>query len=483
MFFMKKIYNFVLLSFFLFALVRYGRSQDVVSATLIRGFSAAEVGASLPVPGLAKYDVQAYKLLYTTTGAKGQRDTASGLVVYPVQKNTAWPMLVYQHGTASSRVAVPSRMSAESTVGLIAASLGYVAVLPDYLGLGDSKGFHPYVHAKTQASAGLDLMLATQKHAASLQAGLNSQVFVTGYSQGGHASMSLHRTLETEQSSKFRVTAAAHLSGPYSISGDMRARLLSEQEYFTPGYALYTVLSYNMVYNLYPNLNQFIRAPYLQVAEDFFTGKESNLDSIHLRLSRLLIQEKGKVIPRYIFQDSLLNAIANQPNHPVNVAMRDNDVYNWGPKAPTRMFYCKADEQVVYTNSLLADSVMKARGAVNVGSVDAGSTLNHGQCFQPAMLSAIFFFSQFQEIKTDTREGEFALPIRMFPNPASGSVALEQVPPGSQVALMDISGRLLHLIQARENPLYVPLDGLQAGLYLLRVRSNNSTWTGKLSVR
>jgi hypothetical protein len=480
---MKKIYNFILHLLFLTALVPHGRAQDLVSATLVRGFSAAEVGASLPVPGLAKYDVRAYHLRYTTTGVKGQRDTASGLVVYPVQKNTAWPMLVYQHGTASSREAVPSRMSAEATVGLIAASLGYVAVLPDYLGLGDSKGFHPYVHAKTQASAGVDLMFATQKFTANEQVGLNSQVFVTGYSQGGHASMSLHRALETENSSTFRVTAAAHLSGPYSISGDTRGRLLSEQEYFTPGYALYTVLSYNMAYNLYPNLNQFIRAPYLQVAEDFFTGKESRLDTVHLRLSRLLVQEKGKVIPRYIFQDSLLSAIANQPNHPVNVALRDNDVYNWGPKAPTRLFYCKADEQVIYTNSLLADSVMKARGAVNVGAVDAGSTLNHGQCFQPAMLSAIFFFSQFQEIKTDTRDEAFALPIRMYPNPASGSVALEQIPPGSQVALMDLSGRLLHLVQAQEDPLHIPLDGLQTGLYLLRVRSNNSTWTGKLSVR
>lgn len=76
---MKKIYNFILHLLFLTALVPHGRAQDLVSATLVRGFSAAEVGASLPVPGLAKYDVRAYHLRYTTTGVKGQRDRKSNV--------------------------------------------------------------------------------------------------------------------------------------------------------------------------------------------------------------------------------------------------------------------------------------------------------------------------------------------------------------------------------------------------------------------
>ncbi|MBK8042036.1 MAG: hypothetical protein IPK21_04855 [Haliscomenobacter sp.] len=162
--------------------------------------------------------------------------------------------MVYQHGTAGSREAVPSRLSFEATIGLVGGALGYVSVLPDYLGLGDSDGFHPYLHAKTEASAAVDMLRAARQFAASATIALNGQVFVSGYSQGGHAAMALHRELETNLSAEFKVTASAPMSGPYSISGDMKSRLLSEEEYFYPGYPLYTMLSYNLAYGVYDSL-------------------------------------------------------------------------------------------------------------------------------------------------------------------------------------------------------------------------------------
>ena len=102
----------------------------------------------------------------------------------------------------------------------VGAALGYVAVAPDYLGLGESRGFHPYVHAATEASAAIDLLYAAQEFAEKQKFPLNGQLFLTGYSQGGHASMALHRELERNYSKIFPVSAAAHLSGPYSISGE-----------------------------------------------------------------------------------------------------------------------------------------------------------------------------------------------------------------------------------------------------------------------
>lgn len=480
---MKKNYFFLALGIFLAGLSQPLFAQELVRSMFVRSVKAAEVGASLPIPSLAQYDVEVYTIGYTTTGVDGQKDTASGLLVYPVRANTAWPVLVYQHGTASSRDAVPSRMSAEATIGLIGGTLGYVSVLPDYIGLGDSKGFHPYVHAQSEAQAGVDMLLALQQFAAKQSLYLNGQLFLSGYSQGGHASMALHRMLEKSYASQFKVTAAAHMSGPYSISGETRTRLLSEAEYFRPGYALYTMLAYNQAYHLYDSLAQFIRAPYLQIASDFFSGKESNLDSVHARLTTALIQEKGKVVPKYIFQDSVLASIAANPSHPANLAMVDNDVYKWGPKAPTRLFYCKADDQVVYTNSLLADSVMRASGAISVGSVDVGSSYNHGQCFQPALLSSVFFFSLFQNVQTDVEDGLPELPVRMFPNPASAEVYLDNLPTNGRIALYDMSGRLVRSQLIRGVTEQVSLAGMHSGFYLVRVLSDSGVWTDKLVVR
>ncbi|MBK7477849.1 MAG: T9SS type A sorting domain-containing protein [Haliscomenobacter sp.] len=458
------------------------QAQHLVKSTFLRTYAKTEIGVFVPIPGFVKYDVDVYKLEYATPNVQGKPDTASGLLAVPVVKNLSFPLLVYQHGTAGSREAVPSRLSFEATIGLVGGALGYVSVLPDYLGLGDSDGFHPYLHAKTEASAAVDMLRAARQFAASATIALNGQVFVSGYSQGGHAAMALHRELETNLSAEFKVTASAPMSGPYSISGDMKSRLLSEEEYFYPGYPLYTMLSYNLAYGVYDSLAQFIRAPYLSIAQAFYSGEETRIDSIHARLARALILEKGKVVPKYIFPDTLLAAIASNPAHPVNAALSDNDVYKWAPKAPTRLFYCRADDQVVYTNSTLADSVMRSLGSVDIQSADLNPNFDHGQCIQPALLSTILFFSFYQTTPTGTEDGLPELPVYMYPNPASGSFTLEGLPPQSRVHLTDLSGRLLRRIPAGEGAQAISLSGLNRGMYLVRVLSSAGVWTGKLVV-
>lgn len=478
--------NFVLRLFSL-ALIFFAAmelpAQQLISATFIRNYTKDQVAVFLPIPGLARYDVGVYKIRYTTPDIRGVRDTASGLLALPLSPNNSWPILVYQHGTAGSRESVPSRLNSEASIGFIGASLGYVSVLPDYLGLGDSRGFHPYVHAATESSAAIDMVRAIRQYAASTNLALNGQIFLTGYSQGGHGSMALHRDMEQKFGEEFKVTAAAHLSGPYSISGDMKNRLLSDAEYLYPAYTLYTVLSYNMVYNLYEKPEQFINPPYVEVAKSFFSGSETILDTIHNRLGRILTQQKGKVIPRFIFQDSLVEAIRNNPQHPFNKAMLDNDTYRWAPNAPTRLFYCKGDDQVIFTNSTVADSVMRALGAKDVQASDVNSAFNHTQCVQPALFSTIIFFSFYQSIQTDIAGAPVQRPLYLYPNPARGTVYLDQLPAGSHLALWDFAGRMVRDfgMVAEENPA-LSLHGLQSGVYILRARAETGTWTGKLMI-
>ena len=46
---------------------------------------------------------------------------------------------------------------------MIFAAFGYVVCAPDFVGLGDSPGVHPYVHAKTEASAAIDMLRAARE--------------------------------------------------------------------------------------------------------------------------------------------------------------------------------------------------------------------------------------------------------------------------------------------------------------------------------
>ncbi|MDX2066894.1 MAG: T9SS type A sorting domain-containing protein [Haliscomenobacter sp.] len=431
---------------------------------------------------LVQYSITTYKVWYLTTGIDGKPDTATGLVVFPVVENKALPLLCYQHGTVNGPNDVPSVRQGGWELAGVGAALGYVALAPDYLGLGESRGFHPYVHAATEASAAIDLIYATKEFAENLKFPLNGQLFLTGYSQGGHASMALHRELERNYSQTLPVTAAAHLSGPYSISGETFKRLISNEPYNYVGYTVWVALSYNQMYGIHDNVEKLLKQPYADMAMKFYRH-EVGLFDLNKMLIDTLTKRHGKPISRLMFQDSLLENVSKNPNHPFLRAMRDNDVYDWAPKAPTRIFYCKADDQVTYRNSVLADSIMQLRGAKDVKSADVRSNADHGQCVEPAVLQTVFFFAGVQaQIATGTRDLP-TLAVRMYPNPAREFARLEGLPESGQVILSNLQGQVVFRSNIGDSYMDIPLKGLSKGMYSVQLLSSKGVWYNKLLVQ
>lgn len=429
-----------------------------------------------------QYSITMHKVWYKTTGINGLPDTATALVVFPGVENKALPLLCYQHGTVNDPSDVPSDRKGGWELAGVGASLGYVAMAADYLGLGESRGFHPYVHAATEASAAIDLLYATKELAEKLKFPLNGQLFLTGYSQGGHASMALHRELERNYRQEFPVTAAAHLSGPYSISGETFKRLVSDEPYNYVGYTAWVALSYNQMYKIHDNIEKILKQPYAAMATRFYKH-EIGLSELNKMLIDTLTKRHGGPIPRLIFQDSLLENVSKNPNHPFLLAMRDNDVYDWTPLAPTRMFYCKADDQVTYRNSVLADSIMQLRGAKDVKSADVQSNANHGQCVEPAVLQTVFFFATVRaQIATGTRDLP-QLPIRMYPNPAHGTTRLEGLPNSGQVTVSNLQGQVLFRSKINNSNLDISLPDWNKGIYTVQVLSEQGIWSSKLLVQ
>ncbi len=48
----------------------------------------------------------------------------------------------------------------------------------------------------------------------------------------------------------------------------------------------------------------------------------------------MLTANEGASIPKFMVQDSILNIIENEPDHPIQQAFKENDVYDWTPQAP-----------------------------------------------------------------------------------------------------------------------------------------------------
>ena len=279
---------------------------------------------------------------------------------------------------------MPSAGGAEQAVGLAFATDGYVAVLPDLLGLGDSPGRHPYVHANTSATAVVDMLRAAVDFAAVNGPDLNGQLFITGYSQGGYTAMAAHREIEAAHQDEFQVTAAAPMAGPYDLSGVMAETFLSEEPHPDPYYLPYTVLAYNDIYQLYPAPSVFLAEPYDALLPPLFDGTHSG-GEINVVMPEVAFE---------IFKPDFVEAFKNDPDHPLRVRLRENDVYDWTPQAPVRLYHCGQDRHVPPENSQVALQRFQARGA-SVEFFDPVPTGDHGACVAPSLLLAKFWFDSF----------------------------------------------------------------------------------------
>lgn len=470
--------RFLLLGLFFVVYLVSLNGQDLVSSQFVNRYTSAQLFSTFGIP--ARSGVELYKLQYTTLDAEGLLDTASGLVVIPMTTGP-FPLLCHQHGTIDHRDQVPS--AEQSHFGeLYLGSEGFLVSSADFIGCGDSRGYHPYLHAATEASAAIDLLRAVRTFTTQQGIVLDSRLFVTGYSQGGHAGMAAFQQLEQDFSDKFQVTAAVLMSGPYDVTGTMRGLILSETAYDFPGYLGHIAKGYKQVDNeLYNELTDIFKPRYAAVIERFEHLSDFGLFAMNDTLVAMLTEEFGASIGRFMVQDSVVAAFErSDTSNNLYAALEDNNLFNWIPKAPTRLYYCEADEQVPFTNAVTTDSIMNALGAQDVASLSLGRTLDHFGCAIPAYLNASTFFKGFRTVSTQPKIEEQR--IRIYPNPATdyltvATTDLEMANALTSYKIFDQLGRLLDAGTLQDKP--INIQALKSGIYLLTLTQQNQVATVK----
>lgn len=349
---------------------------SVESSVRLKAMTAAEVQVMFTQYGLfgaTALGVEAWKVVYTTPDAKGRSSRASALVVLPVGAGKPVPIASYQHGTILEREAVPSRLVGvtEADVGIVLAGSGYAAVLPDYLGMGDSPGQHPYLHAASTATAVVDAVRAGRALMATENRAWNQQLFLTGYSQGGHATLAAQREFQLRHADEFTVTASAPGAGPHDLSGTITTDFLSNRQPPNPYYSIYLLSMLVDVYGVAPNLAALLREPYATTIPPLLDGKHGGS-----ALNALLPAR-----PADALKPEILAAFTADPEHPLRRALRDNDLHTgWVPTAPIRFFHCAGDRDVLRANSEVAFNAFKAAGAAAVELFDPFPPADHGTC-------------------------------------------------------------------------------------------------------
>ncbi|NNE29491.1 MAG: T9SS type A sorting domain-containing protein [Saprospiraceae bacterium] len=452
---------------------------QIVSAELVSSATQQQLSASYPIFNFLT-DVDAYSVTYTSVDVHGDPDTLSGLVVIPLDSTYIYPRIAYMHGTVTDRWAVPSQMSGEGGITMAFSGMGSVAVAPDYPGLGTGRGFHPYVHAESQARSGIDLLRAASELASNLGVLINDGLLMAGYSQGGHGALGLHKEIEEKYAAEFTVDASAPMSGPYSLSDIMLQNTLDSNVYFFPSYLVNITVGMQTAYGtIYDSLEQIFESAFIADIEQFISEEISLTDLNEVLISKL-IQQEGASIPLFIFKESFRQEIINDPeNNPLIIALKDNDLVDWAPQAPTRLYYCIGDDQVPYQNSLVAEAGLIAAGGTNVQAIESGGIIfDHGACATPAFFGASNHLLFHQELgMVSSLISQFSKPekLAVFPNPVFdilNMADLEELETFQSYRVLTPDGRVL-IQQPLNGRRSFDLSQLQDGFYIIMLLDEN----------
>ncbi len=332
------------------------------------------------VAAYVKNGIKVVKIEYNTTNTDGKPIVASGLLIIPVTDQNA-SMISVQHGTITTDAEAPSNFSVGSeaaSFGALFGSMGYIISYPDYIGYGASKAYpHPYEHRASLASASLDMLRAAKEFIKKdITVKWNEKLFLAGYSEGGFATMSLQKKIEEETSGEFNLVASSCGAGAYDKTAFMKY-IVNNTTHGIASYNklyLWVLLTYDRIYGLNHSFNFYFKEPYAAGIQ------ASGLDyPIAVSFDKILT-------------DSFKQSLANATDASFAAATADNDVYNWKPKTPTRLYHGTADQLVFYFNSENTYKAMKALGAADLQLIPVPGG-DHGSSIDDYLLGTLLFFN------------------------------------------------------------------------------------------
>ena len=210
------------------------RIASLDAASFQAELAATSSGAALlQLTGNPVCGVDFYYVKFWTLGGAGESTESSGALMVPTGATAACsgprPILEYAHGTQTDKAAnIADITNASNTEGVLIAAMfaaqGYIVVAPNYAGYDISTlGYHPFLNAVQQSGEMMDMLTAARTALPTTMSSAatdNGELFITGYSEGGHVAMA---TLRAMQAAGKTVTAAAPMSGPYALEafGDL----------------------------------------------------------------------------------------------------------------------------------------------------------------------------------------------------------------------------------------------------------------------
>jgi pimeloyl-ACP methyl ester carboxylesterase len=278
------------------------------------------------------------------------------------------------------------------------ASGGYAVAMPDYLGLGDNTGAHPYPLGAINSRSAVDIIEPARALAKRQNTEVGSRLFVSGYSEGGAVAMWTVRDLEQKSGAIYDVSAAAPASGPYDLLDTTRKWLLAApttQEEFVIRLSLTSYMAYYFHKSAGIKLTEYFKPAMAFTISQSFKGNISDKSVIErLALTGILLREKNSL------EDAITTRFKTaletlDTSEPVISEMQKSDVYDWSPRTKMLLISLQGDTVVDPANTEKTMRTMRRRGVSNDTLrqyVIKDTSLNHSTAVAPALAQARRFF-------------------------------------------------------------------------------------------
>ena len=347
----------------------------------------------LPIKPLISNDVTVYKIIYKTTVDNKTID-ASGLVCVPAAQGS-YPVLSFQNGTNTLNASSPSELPADYSYQMVEliASLGYIVTIADYPGFGASVSVpHPYLVKDPTVKSLVDMLYAVKEMVPGELQGVSliNKYFLLGYSQGGWATLALHKALELDYSSDFDLSGSACGAGPYNISLLMQG-MLSAATYPMPVYIGYIVNAYSEYGQFTNPVTDILSQPYASRLSTLYTGQLTSSE-INSQLTTIIAD---LINPQFLAGYTTAAEYSS-----VRSALTNNSIAGWHSYKPLLLVHGDSDTQVdpVSTDDMYNSMIQSGTsGDICTKVIIPGA--DHSTGLIPAMVQGILFLDNLKNSK------------------------------------------------------------------------------------
>jgi pimeloyl-ACP methyl ester carboxylesterase len=359
--------------------------------------------------------VKGVRIRFMTEALPGQPDIQSGLLLLPApdpraRQSTTLSWIIYTKGTELNRQAVPSKNAGiETWVAESYAALGYAVWVPDYAGMGDSRGTHPFCVPESLAASAVDGLAAAREYlalAAADPSGATAyresgRLAVIGYSEGGLASLATARSLSQKPSPGLDLVKVWAMGAPLNLAAGYQDILKGNPSLGHPEYYVALVLGWARTSPQEIQPASILDQRIVDNALPLFDGSRDG-SALRSEIEKLTGRKSGEVRVSDIFSTGFLDQLKADPaSLPIYRKQLSARMDQWLPPAelPVVLAASPSDSVVNPANSTDAHGwISTQRPDYRVTLVKLGGQ-SHGVAGGEALLMAIMQFDREERAK------------------------------------------------------------------------------------